>query len=27
VTPWWPDWWPSKVEEGQSTSTTTIVSN
>jgi folate-binding Fe-S cluster repair protein YgfZ len=26
VTPWWPDWWPSKVEEGQSTSTT-IVSN
>lgn len=26
VTPWWPDWWPNKVEEGQSTSTT-IVSN
>jgi folate-binding Fe-S cluster repair protein YgfZ len=26
VTPWWPDWWPNKVEEGQSTSNT-IVSN
>jgi len=26
VTPWWPDWWPNKVEEGHSTSTT-IVSN
>jgi hypothetical protein len=20
VTPWWPDWWPKEVEEGQSTS-------
>ena len=26
VAPWWPDWWPNKVEEGQSTSAT-IVSN
>lgn len=26
VTPWWPDWWPNKVEVGQSTSTT-VVSN
>jgi transferase CAF17, mitochondrial len=27
VTPWWPDWWPNKVEEGQSSTSTTIVSN
>ncbi len=26
VTPWWADWWPNKVEEGQNTSIT-IVSN
>ena len=24
VTPWWPDWWPKKVEEGQDTSATTV---
>lgn len=24
VTPWWPDWWPKEVEEGQSTSATNV---